>query len=210
MLKHASIIITLTTAILYTLGLTFYQGYLFELGVEETQFPLTVDRTLFQGFISITTMGAKAIVYLYLTALCVTIVAMVGNIFLEQIKTHMVAKKIAGLFSSTSEETEIKEGFMSFSLKVAENASYLILFFFFGLVVLVLCEKAGQEAAIEFKQRCERGEIYPVSISLKNSEEVFAGYSIVCSNWQCVYLVNGTAIVLNKSDIRKVVTSNKT
>jgi len=99
MFKQASVIITLVTATLYTLGLTFYQGYLFELGVEETLFPLTVDRTLFQGFVSITTMGAKALAYLYLTALSVTIVAMVGSAFSQQIKTHKVARKFASLIS---------------------------------------------------------------------------------------------------------------
>lgn len=128
MLKHASVIITLVTATLYMLGLVFYQAYLFELNIEETQFPLTVDRILFLGFASATSMGVKAIGYLYLTALGVLIVAMVGDIFLKLIRNHKIAKKLIGL-SPVSEEIKEEPGFLEFSLSILEKASYLGLFF---------------------------------------------------------------------------------
>ena len=170
MLKHASIIITLVTATLYTLGLTFYQAYLFELNIEETQFPLTVDRIMFQGFVSATRMGARSIVFLYLTALGVVIVAMIGNISLRSLKNHKIAKIFATSFSS-SEDAEMGDGFLAFSFKLLENASYLIVLFMLGLGVLILCGKAGQELAIEFRERCKNGQIYSVTISMKNSQK---------------------------------------
>lgn len=72
------------------------------------------------------------------------------------------------------------------------------------LGVLFLCEKAAQESAIEFKEQCKNGKKYPVTIIIKNTHEKIVGYPVVCSNQQCVYLVNGKSIVLNKSDIEKV------
>ncbi len=211
MLKHASVIITLVTATLYTLGLVFYQAYLFELNIEETQFPLTVDRVLFQGFVSATSMGATAIAYLYLTALGVITVAMVGDIILERVKDHKIAKKITSIFS-VSEETKELGGFLGFSFTILKKASYLFVFFMLGLAVLVLCEKAGQESAIEFKERCKNGKNYSVTITMKNTPEKIVGYPVVCSNQQCVYLVNGKSIVVNKSDIERVlaITTKKT
>jgi len=209
MLKHASIIITLVSATLYTLGLTFYQSYLLELNIEETQFPLAVDRVLFQGFLSVTTMGAKAIGYLYLTTLGVIIVAMIGSIFLELAKKHKIAKKIAIWSTKVSDESEMEEGFLLFSLKVAENASYLILFFLLGLIVLILSGKVGQEAAIEFKERCKTEQNYSVSIVMKKTGIKHVGYPVVCSNWQCAYYVDGKTIVLNKSDINEIITVKK-
>lgn len=56
------------------LGITQHQGYLAELGLQETQFPLSPDRVFFQGFLSLAQMNAEAVNYQAIAAaVCATL-----------------------------------------------------------------------------------------------------------------------------------------
>lgn len=69
MLKHASVVISFTLAVLYALGLTLHQGFLSELGIEETQFTQTPDRVFFQGFVAYARFSAEAFKFQFAAAL---------------------------------------------------------------------------------------------------------------------------------------------
>ncbi len=85
MLKHASIVISILLASLYSIGLTFHQGYLRTLGIEETQFQLSLDGLFFQGFFATTDLSTGAIVWLVMAASGVVIVANLGMLMIEVI-----------------------------------------------------------------------------------------------------------------------------
>lgn len=63
MLRTALTVLPIRTAGLYLLGLTYHHGFLAKFGIEETLLPLSVDRTLFQGFVAFTTLSAKPFLY---------------------------------------------------------------------------------------------------------------------------------------------------
>lgn len=60
MLSHASVLISILLAILYAFGLVLHQGYLLEMGLEETRFELSLHRTFFQGFVAMADWGVKS------------------------------------------------------------------------------------------------------------------------------------------------------
>lgn len=65
---HPAIVVTIVTASLYLFGLFSYLSHLSTLGIEETQFQLSIDRLLFQGFVVLFTnyyvLVFKAIIFI--------------------------------------------------------------------------------------------------------------------------------------------------
>lgn len=84
MLKHASVIISFITAALYTLGFTYHQGYLHDFGITDSMFTLSIDQTVFKGFLSLSTMGATAIVWFFLAAEGVLLTALIGSAIVKK------------------------------------------------------------------------------------------------------------------------------
>lgn len=140
--KHASIIITLSSACLYVLGLTFYQSYLISISIEETRFPLTFDRVLFQGFVSSITMGFKALLWLYLTAVGVVFVAVISRVMMALLKEHWLLSRIKSLFrDDRNKEKDDKGSFLELAIKIFEYLASV--FFIFLAVYLVILASAN-------------------------------------------------------------------
>ncbi|GAB5391150.1 MAG: hypothetical protein Altm1KO_06680 [Alteromonas macleodii] len=78
MLKHASIIISLVLASFYGLGLSYHMSYLYELGIEESQFQLTLDRIFFQGFMSTMEFSSKGVIWFLLASLSIAGIASIA------------------------------------------------------------------------------------------------------------------------------------
>ena len=64
-IKNLSLILALLTSSLYVYGLTFHQGFLRFWGIEETMFALSLERTLFQGFVASSYFATKTIFPLF-------------------------------------------------------------------------------------------------------------------------------------------------
>ena len=199
MLKHASVLISLSLALLYSLGLTFHQGFLKRLGIEETQFPLTLDRTFFQGFVSVLDIGSS-LGYLILAAEGVVIVALVGLFINEKISKFNWSK----LFPSKACKNDITKdnSFLVFSINVFMRIGLVFILYMGMLVVLIISEKSGNKYAEKLLEKIELNEVSPTEIHMKNGSKPITGYSVVCSNNQCVYIVKKSIIVINQTDIK--------
>lgn len=199
MLKHVSIIITLATATLYTLGITYYQSYLRRLGVEETLFPLTIDRTIFQGFVSSITMGAKAFVWFYAAALGVFVTALIGNLLIESIKKHTISTFIFKRYrkNSATNSSDLNE-FTVFAVNVVEYGSVLLIIFLGFLLVLLASDKAGSESAKNFIKKCDTGKLKSHLVAVGSGNPQISGYPIVCNPDLCAYFLKGKSVVIGK------------
>lgn len=198
MIKHLSIIITLITATLYVLGLTYYQSFLRSLGIEETQFPLSIDRVLFQGFVSSANMGFKALVWFYLTAFGVVAVALVGMFVFDLFKEHKLLKLINDKRVLQKNETKAKSSFTDFALKMFEYVSGVLVVFIGVFVVLIVSDNIGKEAAKNTIEKCANGELPQQIVRLANKQKEVSGCPIVCNSSQCAYLTADRVLVINK------------
>lgn len=202
MLKHASVIISLLLAGLYALGLTFQQGYLRELGIEETQFTLSIDRIFFQGFASAVDMGSKGLGYLFLSAAGIVLVAELGVFIGDWINRTDVYLKIKSAFMDNNSQVS-ESAFGKLSVKLFAYISLAVFLYALLLAALLMSDRSGVEYAKSFIQRASKGILHKQSIMLKNEEKPIEGFSIICSTLQCAYYVEGRTMVLNHRDILK-------
>lgn len=198
MLKHASIIITLSTAVLYVLGLSYYQAYLKFLGVDETQFPLQIDRVLFQGFVSSVNMGASGLVWFYLTSLGVVIITLLGLVIFKFIKEHKLITLIKKWFSPDKPNPKDKNNFIEFAIKIFEYAAGILIVFFLTLLVIIASSNVGEEAAKNMINQCNSGQLKKHNIIIPDDSKSVTGCSIVCNSEQCAYLVTDKTLIINK------------
>lgn len=200
-LKHASILITLSIAGLYILGTTFYDGYLNELGLEPTQFPLSVDQISFYGFSAIAYMGIKGFFYFFFSFAAFYFIVEFTFFLMYKFKKSTVTENNALSLKKESNKKFKPHPLSNFLWNIFR---LLILFFSFLLVLLFildLSQKYGREFALNFKSKLVSNEYPKKKLKLRQSSEMMTAYSVLCSNSQCAYFIDGLIIIYNKSDI---------
>lgn len=199
MLKHASVAISIILASLYALGLSFHQGYLRTLGIEETQFQLSVDRIFFQGFFATADLSSSAIFWLIMAASGVVIVANLGILFLEIVNKLELKKYIpAWLFSK--DENNPNHPFTEFSLKMFLYVVVLFGIYIGILLILIASDKSGTSHAEKFIENIKDDKATLKKITLNNME-TYEGYSIICNTSQCAYFFKGKVSVFKNRDV---------
>lgn len=210
MIKYVSIIITTLTAALYTLGFTFYQSYLLELGVEESLFPMTIDRTIFHGFVASTTMSAKGILWFLLAAEGVVLIATLGGFIIKLAKKKCIFKNAQTNTDASGQscqgDVKQEESFLNFSYKMLVIASITVFSYLGIILVLIASGQSGKEAALRFKEKAKNNIISAVNISLKNDEKIIKVYPIVCNQNQCSFYDGSRTFVLSLNEIQKIET----
>jgi hypothetical protein len=203
--KYTTIFITIITAALYALGLTFYQGYLGELGIEESLFPMAVDRTLFHGLIATTKMSFKAILWFLLAAEGVVLVAAISS-FIFKIARKLISPKIQ-LTPAASVATlgvEDNDNFLTFSYKVFAIAVATLLVYVGVLLILMAAGRAGKETAISFKENIESENGRRVSIIFKDDRPPMQASPVICNQYQCSYYGEVGSFIVNLSEIKAI------
>ncbi len=202
MLKHASIIITILTASLYTLGLTLHSGYLLELGIEETLFQLSFHRALFQGFVSTMQLGGPAIFWLLVSSEIILILVITGSFAVSwgNSKKWLNIPKLE--LPNALNNKSVNMGQLLFV-----SSCVLFIIYMSLLVVILLSTKAGKDSAIRLKENINNNLVTPHVITFKNKDASITGYPVVCNVNQCAYISNGNTIILNLSDIKNIKSS---
>jgi len=205
MIKYSTIITTIITAALYTLGSTYYQGFLGKLGIEESLFRMAVDRTLFHGMIATTSMGTKAIMWFLLAAEGVVITAAFGGILFKYARKLITLKKginTKKLINSSEDKTE--NSFLIFSYKMFAIAVATFLVYFGIILILMASSRAGKEAAIKFIKNTESGKIQKSTITFKDNRPHIQAFPIICNENQCSYYDGMNSFIVNLSEIQKI------
>lgn len=199
-----SIIITLSTAVLYCFGLTFYRGYIRQFGLLESQFPLTFDRTIFEGFYCMTYIAAKPILYFFLAAQVLILTAILVKYILRYANNKGLSFK--SLSNSTQPVTEQRGGFVGICSMVLIYSALLLVVYVGIVTVLVFSEQSGKSAAQSvinsYKNRCYKTS----SIVQNNGNRYSNAYLVACNQKESAYLVGNETIVLKTSEVALSIT----
>lgn len=232
MLNHAPVIISISLAVLYAFGLAQHQGFLMELGLEETQFELPLHRTFFQGFVVLADWGVKGFGVLIGIALAGPMVVGWGKFahfisgrikeYLQRRQRRSEPARPAGSRSrksasktstpSNNSDSEKDEEENQPQLKQwqtwALNAFHYIMLalglFVIAIGALRFAAITGSEAAARIKANAGSGVLQLKEVKIKNRPNCLYGYSVVCSSSVCGYWVDSNAIVVPTSDIEWV------
>ncbi|WP_319548087.1 hypothetical protein [Desulfogranum marinum] len=200
MLKHASIIISLTLAGLYVIGLSFHQGFLSELSIEESLFQLSPDRTFFTGFVSVVTILSPSIVYLFFSAFLIVMMAEVASLMPRYVNTEEIYKYLRKIGFEKSNLLK-KGSFLDFSSKAFVLSGFMLIFYLMILVAILSSVKSGKEYAKSYVNKIEKNEIPVKTLSLKNSNEKLEVYSLICSSTHCAYYSKGKTLVVSNREV---------
>lgn len=210
-IKYAAVFITLSTGILYLLGASSYRSYLHGLNIEASQFPLTLDRIVFEGVLSTLGMGSVFVVNFLFVAMGVFIVVAIFNLVLVLLDQHPIGKALKkralGILESSdvddnsaadSKKSQVinNNGLLDFSIKTLEYSIASVLVILIVLIVPALSERNGYELSKRELSKCSSGELYKSSISIKPDYETLELCSITCNTNECAYISETHSFVI--------------
>lgn len=213
-LNHASLFISLVLATFYGIGLMYHQSFLMAFGIEETQFPLSIDRIFYQGFFAFAELTAPNVVFVVFCASGVLITAYLAILVAEVARRVNVVKpilsKLQNAFTKETNKVELSpafERFAEFSTKVFWYICAGVLAYLSVLLVLIAAEHAGKANAKRYKDKITNNQIAMDTLLVEVSKgefETFEGYSIVCNSSQCAYFDGVSSSVFNNSAVKSL------
>jgi len=214
LLNHASVVISLTLAGMYALGLMYHLSYLKAFGIEETQFPFSIDRVFFQGFLAFANLTAPNIGFVIMCAAGVLITSWGALIVFETTKRLDMFKSlfssIQKLFVSEPQQIQLNqalEGFANFSMKVFSYVVAGVLFYLSVLIVLVAAEHTGKEGAQRYMEKINAHGVPMDTLQVINAKgeiQEYKGYSIICNVHQCAYFDGKKSTVFNHTAVKSL------
>lgn len=203
----------IASAALYVLGLSFFQGFTQDLGLDETQFPITVDRTLFYGFFAVLDLGVEQIAPFLFAAEVIAFVAggvlyiSASHRFQEVVeRMHNWGVKRQSSDKSDKSPEEIS-AFANFSLKMF---LFAVIVFFVILGILLagsLANNSGRAVAQKLLTNIEEGRQLQVELHIVGQAEPILSYPIICSSVHCAFLINHKTVVYSHEKIEKSVST---
>src|ERR1043166_7253909 len=181
--------------VLYLIGLNFYGGYCEIFGLDESQFPIAVDRILYYGFFAFTLYASLSVKAAFIAA-----GLFIGFALLQFLLTLWLVYYNRNLPLEDIKEKEIKTTLLRQITREAFGPAYysyyiVIGIFIFGatLFILFLATEGGHNFAFEFLERIEKGEIASVDIYLSDqpADQPVKGHPInwLCNATHCAFLI---------------------
>jgi phage shock protein PspC (stress-responsive transcriptional regulator) len=214
LLNNASVIISLTLASFYGLGLMYHLRFLKAFGIEETQFPLSIDRIFYQGFFAFAELTARSLSFIVLCASGVVITAYIAIVVAGLAKHFNILKSVITLLqnflSNKPKPLNLPTALISFT----EFSSKVFLYVCAGvslylgiILILTAAEYAGDANAQLYKDKIKNGEVALDSLMIeayKGKLEKYEGYSIICNSQQCAYFDGKESSVFNHSAVKSL------
>lgn len=202
-------ILPIVTSALYLLGSTYHQGFLNRFGIEETLFPLSVDRIIFEGFVAFITLSAAPFSYALVAAIAiiatVPLAALISSNQRIRIWGRILSLKLRKRFSSQSELSESTSRWVD---RAGTVAIYLIMAFalYLALLVIVISSaKSGQEQADIFKRNSTQSRDGFVALYFQGGSTPIMGKPIFCSTSYCAYWLGSETVIFKNDSIEKIV-----
>ena len=204
MLQTVLTVLPIVTAGLYLLGLTYHQGFLEGFGIEETLFPLSVDRTLFQGFVAFLMLGAKPFAYSLIAAMAIFFTAILAAVISSNQRIRNWGHSLAIKLRPPSTAKPLSEDASKWVDKSGTLAIYLIVAFliYLGLLVVALAAtKSGKEQASRFIESFSKNNEGIVTLHFPNGATPVTGKPIFCGSSHCAYWLGTEAVLYNNASV---------
>lgn len=117
MLQTVLTVLPIVTAGLYLLGLTYHQGFLEGFNIEESLFPLSLDRTLFQGFVAFMTLSAKPLYYSLIAGAAIFLTGFMAAVISSNRRVRRLGHMLASKLRQPSNRDHCQKARFSVSIK---------------------------------------------------------------------------------------------
>ena len=199
-LRLLTVGLALGTACLYTYGLTYHQGSLAYWGLEETMFPLTLERSLFQGFVASSQLGAVALAPLLGVALTVFTALLFFSWIWAQLRNGLGPRQRGGHGPAGTRLDIALPLWLGYAARWVQASYWALVAFVLLMLTLVVADRLGRQAAHERHLSLRGGSLAPVTVTHRLRGPV-VGHALICSDTHCAYLVGETVLTLSRADI---------
>jgi hypothetical protein len=212
MIRIVLTVLPIITAGLYLIGLAFHQGYLEGFGIEETLFPLSLERTLFQGFVAFLTLGAKPILYSVLAVMVLFISAVIVAVLSSSERVRKWAVLTLNKFKA---KKQVKSNIPTWASELIDAIANIfvfiaIIFFLYAalLLVAIFATQSGKEQSIQFIKKATDLKSGYVTVYIENNTDKIIGKPIICGSPYCAYWVSSEVLLLKNDSVSKIVAHN--
>jgi len=210
-LQLALAVLPVLSAGLYLMGVTYHQGYLDGFGIEDSLFPLSIDRSLLSGFLALVSFGLIPMAYTVFAAMAlatsVVVAAALSSIPRVNRWQAIVLTKLHSMRSKNAPPPALN----NLSDKWATVLMYVVGVFvvvFLLAVVAVLSTKSGREQARKEIDAFKSQNGNYVTLHTASLPATTRAKQIICSTSHCAYWLGSEAIVLRHENIERVLTHN--
>jgi hypothetical protein len=204
-------ILPVVSAGLYLLGATYQQGYLDGFGLEDSLFPLAIEKALLSGFIAFISFGLVPMLYALFAILALFFTVLVAAVLSSTSRVKHWQTKVAAKLRSMRSKSEPSPTMNSIVDRSGSIYGYIagaFLLIFSLLIVAVLSTKSGREQA--------QKEIEAFKDKKGNWVMLYTGVlpaptrakQIICSTSHCAFWLGGEAIILRHENVEHIVTHN--
>lgn len=202
-------VLPVVSAGLYLLGAMYHQGYLYGFGLEDSLFPLAIEKTLLSGFVAFISFGLVPMLYAIAAILVLLFTVLVATVLSSTIRVKRWQAKIAAKLPSRSSKSESSPTMKHFIDKSESIYGYMVgtfLLIFSLLIIALLSMKSGQEQAqkeIEtFKDKKDNWVmLYTGALPAPTRAK-----QIICSTSHCAFWLGDEAIILRHENVERIVT----
>ena len=211
MLQTALTVLPIVTAGLYLLGLTYHQGFLEGFGIEETLFPLSVDRTLFQGFVASMMLGAKPFFYSLVAASAIFLTAVLGALISSSQRVRALVRSISAWLRRVIRRQPVSDTGSQWVDKAGVVCVYIIAGFMIYLALLLVAlvsTKGGKEQAQLFIAKAAQSKEGYVTLYISENSAPVIGKPIMCGASHCAFWLGKEAVLYSSDVIVRVIMHN--
>ncbi len=209
--KTLAIVVPVTTAGLYLLGLTYHEGFLAAYGIEPSLFPLASEIALLQGFFVFApaAFSLKPVLYAVIAMFGVLFMAVIAYVLasnsrVQAIQIRFFSRKLR----IDKKNPEIKQKIGDFVEKSEAIYQYFIgafLIFLVTILVAGFAYKSGTELAVISLEKFNDNESKWVMLHFSNADSPKRAQQIICNTTHCAFWLGNEALILAHDKIEKVV-----
>lgn len=210
-LQTALTVLPVVSAGLYLLGAMYYQGYLDGFGLEDSLFPLAIEKALLSGFVAFISFGLVPMLYSIIAILVLLFTVLVAAVLSSTPRVKYWQAKIVAKLSSRNSKSESSPTMNHFIDKGASIYGYIVGAFiltFSLLIVALLSMKSGQKQAQNEIDAFKDNKGNLVTLYTGSLPTPTRAKQIICSTSHCAFWLGGEAIILRHENIEKIVTQN--
>lgn len=184
-------VLPVLSAALYLVGTAYHESYLIDFGIENSMFPLPLDRVWLYGFTSLMSFGLGPMLSGVLIAVLIFAAVMIAAVLssipkVQRIQEVTLERMRAKLYSPTSRPTPAL-------IKLVDK--WGVLYFYFAgafllimslIFAIILSSDAGSKAAQNDKVNWAKGTRRSAAVTVQ-SEPPVAAFQVTCGSTHCAF-----------------------
>ena len=203
--------VPILTAGLCYMGKAYHMGYLEAFGIEDSLFPLSIDRLLFSGFIALANFAPLPLLYIVCAMAVLILMIIGGDALLSSSRIQRYKERFVRWIKSFQSEEKPSKSIDKLVDKAFFAAAIfmgILLTLGFVLILAMPSAKAGHEQAYREMKIFSAGKSADLTVSADTFPSPTKAKQVICGTTHCAFWLGKETIILRHDQVKKIVTCN--